>query len=401
MSNESPNGIQIQADPNTGYNSTQIKKGVKFLILAIVIGVLAIVIFVIAGKGQKSAASAQEEPSQTEQPSNIPSIGMNEVLSKAPEKGVVTASKPKIEINNSKPDDEFNVQIRKQWLAQQESKAKLLQDAMNSSIDIQYEEIKPQQISASPLHDTAAIQAEIARNQALLSQGSQPQESLDNTLVSQSTKEAFLNQSRKQDYLPSTREAPLSPYELTVGTLIPATSISAINSDVPGNIIAQISQNVYDSATGSTLLLPQGAKLYGIYDSRVAYGQERLPVSWSRINFPDGSKLNLGAMNGVDVTGMAGLSGDVNNHYWRLFGQATLLGGIAGINQAAVSDGDDNARSTGESIADGVTQQFAQTGSDLIRKNMNIQPTIEIDNGKQFYIIINQDVILPPYTPIN
>ncbi|EOK5970312.1 TrbI/VirB10 family protein, partial [Vibrio parahaemolyticus] len=135
-------------------------------------------------------------------------------------------------------------------------------------------------------------------------------------------------------------------------------------------------------------------------DARVAYGQRRLPVTWSRVNFPDGSKLNIGNMASMDVTGMNGLTGDINNHYWRLFGQATLLGGISGISQAAVSDGDDDSRSTGESVADGVTQQYAETGNMLIRKNMNIQPTIEIDNAEQFYIMVSQDVILPPYSSI-
>ncbi|MDF5213366.1 TrbI/VirB10 family protein, partial [Vibrio parahaemolyticus] len=147
-------------------------------------------------------------------------------------------------------------------------------------------------------------------------------------------------------------------------------------------------------------LIPQGTQLYGTYDARVAYGQRRLPVTWSRVNFPDGSKLNIGNMASMDVTGMNGLTGDINNHYWRLFGQATLLGGISGISQAAVSDGNDDSRSTGESVADGVTQQYAETGNMLIRKNMNIQPTIEIDNAEQFYIMVSQDVILPPYSSI-
>jgi type IV secretion system protein VirB10 len=97
---------------------------------------------------------------------------------------------------------------------------------------------------------------------------------------------------------------------------------------------------------------------------------------------------------------MSGLTGEVNNHYWRLFGQSTLLGGISGLTQAGVSDGDDDSRSTAESVADGVTQQYAETGNLLIRKNMNIQPTIEIDNAEPFYIMVSQDIVLPPYSSI-
>ncbi|WP_281516114.1 TrbI/VirB10 family protein, partial [Vibrio parahaemolyticus] len=154
---------------------------------------------------------------------------------------------------------------------------------------------------------------------------------LDTTGASQASKEAFLAKANQAGYLNARRELPASEYELTVGTLIPATLISAMNSDIPGNVIAQVSQNVYDSATGAAILIPQGTQLYGTYDARVAYGQRRLPVTWSRVNFPDGTKLNIGNMASMDVTGMNGLTGDINNHYWRLFGQATLLGGISGL----------------------------------------------------------------------
>ncbi|MDF4377370.1 TrbI/VirB10 family protein, partial [Vibrio parahaemolyticus] len=133
---------------------------------------------------------------------------------------------------------------------------------------------------------------------------------LDTTGASQASKEAFLAKANQAGYLNARRELPASEYELTVGTLIPATLISAMNSDIPGNVIAQVSQNVYDSATGAAILIPQGTQLYGTYDARVAYGQRRLPVTWSRVNFPDGSKLNIGNMASMDVPGMNGLTGD-------------------------------------------------------------------------------------------
>ncbi|MCZ5901267.1 hypothetical protein O4N15_27110, partial [Vibrio parahaemolyticus] len=100
---------------------------------------------------------------------------------------------------------------------------------------------------------------------------------LDTTGASQASKEAFLAKANQAGYLNARRELPASEYELTVGTLIPATLISAMNSDIPGNVIAQVSQNVYDSATGAAILIPQGTQLYGTYDARVAYGQRRLP----------------------------------------------------------------------------------------------------------------------------
>jgi type IV secretion system protein VirB10 len=199
-------------------------------------------------------------------------------------------------------------------------------------------------------------------------------------------------------YLPHTRETAKFTTELRVGTIIPATLISGINSDLPGSILAQVDQNVYDSATGRHLLIPQGAQLYGLYNSSVSFGQDRVQTAWRRLNYPDGSKLELGKMAGMDVQGYSGHSDQVDNHYWATFGNALLLGLISGSVQSGVSDNNSDNRSTGESIADGVTQQFAQTGSSLIQKNLDVQPTIKIRPGMKFNIMINQDIALPPYT---
>lgn len=215
----------------------------------------------------------------------------------------------------------------------------------------------------------------------------------------QAQKLAFLGALRSDDYLPHTREVPVSTFELNVGTIIPATLISGINSDMPGQIIAQVSQNVYDSATGRYLLLPQGAKLYGTYDSRISYGQDRVLTAWTRVNYPDGTKLNIAGMGGMDVEGYSGFSDQVDNHYWKTFGNAMLLGLISGTAQAGISDGDGNDKSTKSAIADGVTQQFAQTGSSLIQKNLDVQPTIKIRGGYSFNIMINKDIVLSPYQP--
>lgn len=214
----------------------------------------------------------------------------------------------------------------------------------------------------------------------------------------QARKEAFLAQKRSDDYLEFTRDVPLSNFELHVGTIIPAVLISGMNSDIPGALIAQVSQNVYDSATGKHLLIPQGAKLFGVYDSNVSYGQSRAVSAWTRINYPDGTRLNLGGMGGMDVEGYSGFKDQVDNHYWKTFGNALLLGMISGVAQASISEGS-RSGDTQSAIADGVTQQFAQTGSSLIQRNLDVQPTIKIRPGYKFNIMVNKDIMLAPYKP--
>jgi type IV secretion system protein VirB10 len=214
----------------------------------------------------------------------------------------------------------------------------------------------------------------------------------------QARKEAFLAQKRSDDYLEFTRDVPLSNFELNVGTIIPAALISGMNSDLPGALIAQVTQNVYDSATGKHLLIPQGAKLYGVYDSNVSYGQSRAVSAWTRINYPDGTRLNLGGMGGMDVEGYSGFEDQVDNHYWKTFGNAALLGMISGATQAGISEDSSNS-DTKSAIADGVTQQFSQTGSTLIQKNLDVQPTIKIRPGYKFNIMVNKDIMLTPYKP--
>lgn len=205
----------------------------------------------------------------------------------------------------------------------------------------------------------------------------------------------FADRHREIDKLGHTLTAPLSPYMLNVGTIIPATLISAINSDLPGQVIASVSQNVYDSRSGTHLLIPQGSRLYGIYNSDIAYGQSRVMLAWDRINFPDGTTLNLENMGGMDTQGYAGFEDEVDHHYWKIFGNAFLLGMISGGAQAGVSNNSDS--DTPSAIADGVTQQFAQTGSSLIQKNLDVQPRIEIRNGYRFNVMVNKDVELSPY----
>ena len=199
------------------------------------------------------------------------------------------------------------------------------------------------------------------------------------------------------------------PFELKTGAVIPGVMITGINSDLPGNMIAQVAGNVYDSASGNHLLVPQGSKLYGVYDSRVIYGQERVLIAWNRIIFPDGSAISLGAMPGADQAGFGGLNDKVNNHYLRVFGSAILMSIITGGTAYAMdttnnSGGNSGYGSNQVSMSDemiaALSAQFGQVTTTLLQKNLNIKPTLEIRPGYQFNIIVTKDVIFKaPYSP--
>jgi type IV secretion system protein VirB10 len=222
---------------------------------------------------------------------------------------------------------------------------------------------------------------------------------VDNDPNMQARKDAFAAMEKSTGYLGALKQAPISKYELKAGTIMPAVMISGINSDIPGEIVAQVSQNVYDSATGNYLLIPQGAKLVGVYDSHVAVGQERVQVGWTRLNFPDSSTLDLGNMPGSDQAGYGGYHDKVNNHFLRIFGDALMLSVLsAGAQlsqpQSASANG---VPTTGQTVTAAMGQQFASTGGEITKRNMLIQPTLEIRPGYQFNVMVSKDIILEPY----
>ncbi len=215
----------------------------------------------------------------------------------------------------------------------------------------------------------------------------------------QDQKESFLETERMTEYLPHTRKSPLSPYELKAGSIIPAVMISGINSDLPGQIIAQVSQHVYDTATGQYLLIPQGSRLVGQYDSHVSYGQSRVLVAWRRIVFPDASTLELGSMPGADQAGYSGFHDKVNNHYWRIFGQALLVSLITAGVQLSQPDRGSLIEPIGreQEVAGVFGRQAGQLGSQIAGRNLAVQPTLEIRPGLRFTVLVNKDIILEPY----
>lgn len=192
--------------------------------------------------------------------------------------------------------------------------------------------------------------------------------------------------------------APLTEFCVRAGWVIPATLISGINSDIPGQIIAQVSENIYDTATGKYLLIPQGTRLVGAYSSQVTYGQERLMVAWQRLVFPDSRVLDLGSMPGADMGGYSGFTDQVNNHWWKLLSSAFLMSGITATIAVATDDEDDNnnddnnSTSVSDELRQALAMQFGNVIASVIERNLNIAPTIEIRPGYKFNVVVTKDL---------
>jgi type IV secretory pathway VirB10-like protein len=198
-------------------------------------------------------------------------------------------------------------------------------------------------------------------------------------------------QDADKEYIASSRREPKSKYELMAGSLISGVLMGSINSDTPGSVLGQISENVYDSATGSHLLIPQGSRMIGVYDSHVVYGQNRLVVVWQRILYPDGTSLNLEGMVGGDQAGNAGFKQYVDNHYSRMIGAALLASVFTAAGKIA-TDNDKDDEGNESAAAEAVMETMSQLGASLAQRNMNVAPTLRIRPGYRFSIVTTKDI---------
>jgi type IV secretion system protein VirB10 len=215
----------------------------------------------------------------------------------------------------------------------------------------------------------------------------------------QERKNAFLDGlgAKASDVLPTTIVHPRSPYELKAGTIIPAALLTAINSDLPGPVIAQVRENVYDTVSGNFLLVPQGARLLAHYDSMVMWGQERVLLCWNRLIFPNGDSLNLQCMPAADLQGAAGLTDEVNEHWFRIIKGAAVASLLAATTQAVAGNTEGVNPTVPQMWASGAASNINQVGQQLTRRNLNIQPTITVRPGYSVNVIVTKDMTVPPY----
>jgi len=198
----------------------------------------------------------------------------------------------------------------------------------------------------------------------------------------------------KEVYNPHGLQTPASPYQLMAGTIIAASLVTGLNSDLPGFVIAQVTENVFDTVSGRHLLIPQGARLIGKYDNVVAFGQERALVVWQRIILPDGSSIVIDNLPATDTGGYAGLADGVDLHTWKLL-KGVALATVLGVgSQLAFGSSDSDLVKALQQSTQSTTNRAGQR---LVERNLNVQPTITVRPGWPLRVIVHKDLVLRPY----
>lgn len=207
---------------------------------------------------------------------------------------------------------------------------------------------------------------------------------------------AAVTKASEASYLTATPGPPHGPpYLIQSGSVIPAALLTAVNSDLPGRVIAQVSGPVYDSRTGDYLLIPQGARLIGSYDSENSYGDTRVFLSWDRLLMPSGASLNLPQMAATDAAGSAGLAAKVDNHLGRVGGAIAVSAVLSILANEAEDKGDQGFT---RSLGDAAAQEAARTGSRIVDRELNLRPTLRVPAGAPVRVLVTDDILLEPYT---
>jgi type IV secretion system protein VirB10 len=222
------------------------------------------------------------------------------------------------------------------------------------------------------------------------------------------------SQPNKNIYNTNTVQYPASPYILQAGSVIPSVLQTTISTDLPGIITAVVSQDVFDSISGKYLIIPRGSRLIGEYNSSISYGQTQVQAKFTRLIRPDGTSIILPNQPGINGVGTSGLSDDVNNHWGKIIGAGVLaavfnIPGIIATNQlnnsttyngypGPVTMNQNLAVSAGAGALQGVGQSASNVGNAIASKSLNIQPTLIVNAGYQFAIMVTKDIVLPPYS---
>ena len=246
--------------------------------------------------------------------------------------------------------------------------------------------------TTAPVTPPRAPSQEAATNTASLSDETFAQNAQDRKLL-------FVNAPvDRRTTAPDRLSRPASPFVVQAGTIIPAALITGIRSDLPGQITAQVTEAVFDSPTGRAKLIPQGARLIGIYDSQVAHGQSRVLLVWTRLIMPNGRSIVLERQVGADAAGYSGLEDEVDDHWKELLG-AAALSTLLSVGTEVNSGTDVNNANSAiiQALRRGAGDSFNQAGQQVVRRNLNIQPTLTIRPGFPVRVIVNRDLVLGPY----
>ena len=290
------------------------------------------------------------------------------------------------------PDPEADIaradRIRLARLAQQGRESKLFYTVAAAS--------KSGEVATANPAATSTTQSPFAALGQLNSlQGQGPQTPQETNLSAQDKKLAFLN--AKPDgsiYNEHSLQKPVSPFTLMAGSIIPASLVTGLNSDLPGFVIGQVTENVYDTVTGRYLLVPQGTKIIGKYDSVVAFGQKRALVIWQRLIRPDGSSLVIGNLPATDEGGYAGLEDQVDYHTWSLL-KGVALATLLGVGSELTLGNNQNDLIS--ALQKSAIKNTDQAGQQFVQRQLDVQPTLTVRPGWPLRIIVHKDLILEPY----
>lgn len=239
-------------------------------------------------------------------------------------------------------------------------------------------------VRPAPTDDVAQVQAAQPSTDEAFAQNAQDR------------KLAFVNAAvDRRTTSPDRLAPPASPYVVQAGSVIPAALVTGIRSDLPGQIIAQVTENVYDSPNGQSLLIPQGSRLIGLYDSQVAFGQSRVLLVWTRLILPNGRGIVLERQPGADPGGYAGLEDEVDNHWGALF-KAAIFSTLLAVGTEVGSSGEESEIL--QALRQSAGDTLSQTGQQIVRRNLDIQPTLTIRPGFPVRVIVNRDLVLEPYS---
>ena len=285
--------------------------------------------------------------------------------------------------------------------AARDAMRKEAEDAAGSSVffrsSTQHAAAAPAQAaSATPASSLAGFDPQAAGPASTAAQPADPT-AIQNR---QDQKEAFQKTGTTGTRNSGNLQMPASPYQVMAGTVISAALVTGIKSDLPGDVIGTVTSPVYDTATGRYLLIPQGSRIFGKYNSQVAYGQSRVQIVWNRIILPDTSSLTLDNLAGADPAGYAGLEDGVDWHWGRILAGAALSTVLGVGSELAVSNQGNANGNTVIALRDSSQDTANQVGQEFTRRNLNIQPTLTERPGLPVSIIVNRDLVLRPYQPL-
>jgi type IV secretion system protein VirB10 len=317
----------------------------------------------------------------------------------SPERVSTMALQPGEElIDNPEEDAERAERIRQMRIAQQAKESGLfvrLSEKQEKSKEATATDLPASSPSAfrPPTTDLAPTAADLAKAaKGMLDRSSEIIPS------SQARKLAFVGAKADTETTnPHALAPPPSTYAVMAGSIIPASLITGLNSDLPGATIAQVTENVFDTVTGEHLLVPQGTRLVGKYDSVVAFGQKRALVVWSRLILPNGNSIVIENLPATDVAGYAGLEDEVDFHTWQLLKGVALASLIGVGTQLSIGN---NQNDLVTALRQSVQQSTNQAGQRLVERELDVQPTITVRPGWPLRVIVSKDLVLKPYQEI-